>query len=176
MTLRLSARLLSVLACLISPMFGEAATLKDIKIAIHVIDFVSNPPAGRNIVGVVYDPHFHESAEDGQSILESLTQALPHDPSSPKPQLIDIKDLDEAPGVRALIVTDHMKNFYEKLSIYGRHSGTLILSTDLDCVRGAKCTVGIASNPRVEVIVSTQQAKESNILFSEAFRMMVTEY
>ena len=52
----------------------------------------------------------------------------------------------------------------------------LVLSSALDCVRAGNCTVGIASTPRVEVIVSTQQAQASGIQFSEAFRMMVTEY
>lgn len=165
-----------MLACLLSPLAGQAATLKDIKIGIHVIDFVSNPPAGRNVIGVVYDGRVKESADDAQSILDFLVSSLPRNATSAKPQLVDIKDLDEAQGLRAVFVADHMRPLYDKISSFGRRTGTLLLSADLDCVRAAKCTVGIASNPRVEVVVSTQQAQASAIQFSEAFRMMVTEY
>ncbi len=174
--LGLSARLLSALACLLLPLIAEAATLKDVKIGLHVIDFVSNPPAGRNIIGVVYDGRNKESADDAQSIFEFLTASLPRGATAAKPQLVDIKDLEEKSGLRAIMIADHMRASYDKLAAYGRRTGTLLLSTDLDCVRAAKCTVGIASNPRVEVVVSTQQAQASLIQFSEAFRMMVTEY
>jgi len=172
----LSTRLLSVIVSLLLPVLGEAATLKDIKIGVHVIDFVSNPSAGKNSIGVIFDSRIKESADDAQAIFDSLTSTLPHAPNAAKPVMVDIRDLDESQGMRAAIVADHMKPFYDKLSSYGRKTGTLIISTDLDCVRAAKCTVGIASSPRVEIIVSTQQAQASGIQFSEAFRMMVTEY
>ena len=92
------------------------------------------------------------------------------------PFLLDIRDLDESADLRAVIVADRMKSNYDLLADYGRRRHTLVISSDLDCVRAGKCTVGIASAPRVEVIVSTQQAQASDIQFSEAFRMMVTEY
>lgn len=172
---RPSARLLCVLACLLIPFGGEAATPKDIKIGVHVIDFVTNPPAGKSAIGVVYDPRVKESVDDAQVILESLAASLPKSPNASKPVLVDIRELDETQGLRAIVVADHMKPNYEKLSGFGRRNGVLILSTDLDCARAAKCTVGIASTPRVEIIVSAQQAQASGIQFSEAFRMMVTE-
>jgi hypothetical protein len=170
-----STRLLLVLSWLLPLHCGFAATLKDIKIALHVIDFVNNSPPGRTSIGIVYDSHSKDSADDAQSIVESLAAAGSHG-GGLKPVLIDIKDIDDATGLRAVIVADHMKPFYGALSTYGRRTSTLIMSTDLDCVRASKCTVGIASNPRVEVIVSSQQSQASAIQFSEAFRMMVTEY
>jgi hypothetical protein len=90
--------------------------------------------------------------------------------------LIDIRDLEDADGLRVLIVADRMKPYYDILADFGRHTHTLVLSSDLDCARRGKCTVGIASDPRVEVIVNSEQARASGIQFSEAFRMMVTEY
>jgi len=163
-----------VLACLLFPMAGSATSPKDIKIGLHVIDFVTNPPAGRNTVGVIYDSKVKESADDAQAILDSLKSAMSR--SGAKAELIDIHDIDDAAGLRAIIVADHMKPYYDRLAAYGRHVGVLTISTDLECVRASKCTVGIASAPRVEVIVSAQQAQASGIQFSEAFRMMVTEY
>lgn len=165
-----------MLACLLVPVLGGATTLKDVKIGIHVIDFVTNAPSGRTGIGIIYDPRVKESAEDAQLILESLSSPAIHLAADLKPALIDIRDLDEARSLRAVVVADRMKPYYDTLAEFGRRTRTLVMSSDLDCARAAQCTVGIASNPRVEVIVSSQQAQASGIQFSEAFRMMVTEY
>jgi hypothetical protein len=165
-----------VLACLLSPMAVSATSPKDIKIGVHVIDFVTNPPAGKNVIGVLFDSKVKESADDAQIIFDSLTSSLPHGANAPTPVMVDIRDLDDAQNLRAVLVADHMKPHYDKVSAFGHRTGALILSADLDCVRSNKCTVGIASAPRVEVIVSSKQAQASGIQFSEAFRMMVTEY
>jgi hypothetical protein len=169
-------RIAFVLACLLGPACGGATTLKDVKIGIHVIDFVTNMPAGRAGIGIVYDPRIKESAEDAQLILESLSSPALHLAPGLKPQLIDVRDLDDTANLRVVMVADRMKSFYDSLAEFGRRTRTLVLSSDLDCARAGKCTVSVASTPRVEVIVSSQQAQASGIQFSEAFRMMVTEY
>lgn len=162
------------LACLLGPLAAGATSPKDLKIGIHVIDFVTNAPAGRTGFGIVYDSRVRESYEDAQQILDALSgQRLP---GGLKPVLVELRDLEDTSNLRALVIADHMKGAYDQLADYGRRTHTLVLSSDLDCVRAGKCTVGIASAPRVEVIVSTQQAQASGIQFSEAFRMMVTEY
>ena len=165
-----------MLACLLSPIAAGATSPKDIKIGVHVIDFVTNPPAGKNAIGVLYDSKVKESADDAQVILDALSVSLPHGATAPKPILVDIRDLDDAQTLRAVVVADHMKQHFDKVSAFGHRTGALILSADLECVRSNKCTVGIASSPRVEVILSSKQAQASGIQFSEAFRMMVTEY
>jgi len=169
-------RLAVVLGCLLAPLSVGATSPKDIKIGIHVLEFVTNTPPGRAGLGVVYDSRIRDSYDDAQQIFEALTAPGQRLPDGLKPALVDIRDLDDVTGLRALIVADHMKAFYDQLADYGRHRHTLVLSSDLDCVHAGKCTVGIASAPRVEVILGTQLAQASGIQFSEAFRMMVTEY
>lgn len=164
------------LACLLVPLCTSATTLKDVKIGIHVIDFVINAPPGRAGIGIIYDPRIKDSAEDAQTILDTLSAPSQHLPASLKPALIDVRDLDEAARMRAVFVADHMKPHYEALAEFGRRSRMLVMSADPDCARAGRCTVGIGSTPRVEVIVNSQQAQASGIQFSEAFRMMVTEY
>ncbi len=172
----MSLRLMPAIACLLVPLCTSATTLKDVKIGLHVIDFVTNAPPGRTGIAIVYDPRIKESLEDAQAIFEALSAPSQHLPAALKPQLIDVREIDEASRMRAVFVADHMKVHYEALAEFGRRSRMLVLSADLDCVRAGRCTVGIGSNPRVEVIVNSQQAQASDIQFSEAFRMMVTEY
>jgi len=140
------------------------------------MDFVTNAPAGRVGIGIIYDPRIRESADDAQLILESLSSSALHLAPGLKPALIDVRDLDDSADLRVAILADHMKPFYDSLADFGRRTRTLVLSSDLDCARSGKCTVSVASAPRVEVIVSSQQAQASGIQFSDAFRMMVTEY
>lgn len=165
-----------MLACLLGPMAAAATSPKELKIGIHVVDFVTNAPSDRTGFGIVYDSRVHESFEDAQAIMDSLSMPGLKLPAGLKPILIDVRDLDETSKLKVLVVADHMKASYDLLADFGRRTHTLVLSSDLDCVRAGKCTVGIISAPRVEVIVSTQQAQASGIQFSEAFRMMVTEY
>ena len=165
-----------MLACLLVPFAGHATTIKDLKIGVHVIDFVTNTPPGRAGIGIAYDSRNKDSLEDAQQILEALISPALHLPQGLRPILIDIRDLDDGATLRAVVVADRMKPYYDQLAAFGQRSRTLVLSSDLDCARAGKCTVGIASTPRVEVIVSSEQAHASDIQFSEAFRMMVTEY
>ncbi len=165
-----------MLACLLIPVRGGATSLKDVKIGIHVVDFVTNVPPGRAGIGIVYDPRVRESVEDAQLIFDSLSSPSLHLAPGLKPALVDVRELDQAANLRAVMVDDRMKPHYDTLAEFGRRTRTLVLSSDLDCARAGKCTVSITSAPRVEVIVSSQQAQARGIQCSEAFRMMVTEY
>ena len=158
------------------PLSVGATTIKDLKIGVHVIDFVTNLPTGRTGIGIAYDSRNRESLEDAQQILDTLLSPALHLPPGSRPLLIDIRDLDGSVPLRAVVVADRMKPYYDQLAEFGRTSRTLVISSDIECARAGKCTVGIASTPRVEVIVNTRQAQSSGIQFSEAFRMMVTEY
>jgi hypothetical protein len=65
---------------------------------------------------------------------------------------------------------------YAAISEFARKNGVVTISAELSCVRSGICAVGIASTPRVEVIVNRQVSEMSGVDFTEAFRMMVTEY
>ena len=171
-----SPRLMPALACLLIPLCTGATSLKDVKIGTHVIDFVTNAAPGRAGIGIVYDARNKESADDAQTILEALSSPSLHLAPGLKPVLIDVRDVDEAVRLRAIFVADRMKPYYDSLAEFARRNRMLMLSADLDCARAGRCTVGIGSAPRVEVIVNSRQAQASGIQFSEAFRMMVTEY
>jgi hypothetical protein len=169
-------QLWAVLLCAIAPFTVDATTLKDIKIGVHVFDFVISPLNNRASIGVIYDPRNKDSTEDAQAIFDSLMATVARNNSGLRPVMVDVKELDEMGGLRAAVISEHMKPFYDKFATYARRTSTLTLSADLDCVRSNKCIIGIASVPRVEIVVSSQLAQASAIQFSEAFRMMVTEY
>jgi hypothetical protein len=92
------------------------------------------------------------------------------------PVLVDIQDLSSVEGVRVGFVASATEAGFGTILELARKNGMLTISSDLSCVRSGRCTVGVSSAPRVEVIVSRQVSQESGVNFTEAFRMMVTEY
>jgi hypothetical protein len=167
---------LVVLACLALPGTVAATSMKDVRIGIRVLDFVTSPATGRAAIGIVYDARSKESTDDAQAILDWLSPAEGASRPALSPMMVEVQKLDDVQALKAVIVASGMEGHYDQIVAYGRRTGTLIMSSDLGCVRAAKCTIGVASTPRVEVIVSFQEAQSSGIQFSEAFRMMVTEY
>lgn len=158
------------------PLPGWAASGKDVKIALHIIDYILNLPADRTHLGIVYDPLNRDSVDDAQSILGAMQSATGLTQNGNEPLLVEIKTLEQQNRLRGIFVANGMRPYYDRIAAFGRTSRTLILSADLDCVRAGKCTVAVASNPRVEILLNARQAADSAIQFTEAFRMMVKEY
>jgi hypothetical protein len=92
------------------------------------------------------------------------------------PSLFDVHQLDEAVGYRIAIVADGTEAQYDLIRDYARKNLVLTVSSDFSCMRSGSCTVGIASIPRVEVVINRAVAASCGVEFSEAFRLMVREY
>jgi hypothetical protein len=162
--------------CALIPGLCSGTTIKDVKIGLHVLDFIATPIETQASFGIIFDAHNRESSENAKLINNFLTREAARNQAVPRPLLVDIRQLDAIPPLRAAIIADKMKPYFETLSAFGRRTATVTMSSDLDCVRANKCTIGISSAPKVEIIVSTQQVQASAIQFSDAFRMMVTFY
>jgi hypothetical protein len=167
---------LLITVSLLLPQQGSATSEKDVKIAVRVLDFVNAPAVGRSVVGVVFDARNRDSIEDARSILQWLGGASGQSISDMTPVLIDIRKLDSFRDLGALVVAAGLEESYDRIRDYGSSTHTLTISTDLACVRAAKCVVAVSSVPRVEVMISARAASDSGVHFSDAFRMMVTEY
>ncbi len=154
----------------------DATSLKDVKVGVRVFDFVTNLPRGKTNLGIIYDPQRRDSADDAQSILNWFASGAVDNRMGLVPELVDVRRLSEVPGLRAAILADGNEPYFDVIFDYARKNGTLTISSDLACVRDGKCSVGVSSQPRVEVIVSQKASVSCGIQYSEAFRMMVTEY
>lgn len=165
-----------LLTCLIYPSACLATTLKDVQIGVRVIDFLADPPLPRSHLAVIFDSYSKDSQEDARSILTWLTTEPVAAKTSLLPVMVDVHNLEEARGMRVGFVAAATEAGYPAISEFARKNHVVTISSELSCVRAGICTVGIASAPRVEVIVNRRVSETSGVDFIEAFRMMVTEY
>jgi hypothetical protein len=54
-------------------------------------------------------------------------------------------------------------------------SNALSASTDMSCVQAGHCVLGVRAAPKVEIYVSGSAATKAELVFEQAFRLMVKE-
>jgi hypothetical protein len=78
-------------------------------------------------------------------------------------------------GARVIIVPEGQGSAHGQIAQAARAMGALTISTDMSCVRANRCVVGVASAPRVEIVVSRAAARASGVSFARAFQVMIRE-
>lgn len=164
------------LACLIYPSTCFATTLKDVQIDVRIVGFLGDPPPPRSPLAVIFDSRSKDSQEDARNIMTWLSAGADGAKTSLLPVMVDVHHLDEVQGAQVGFVASATESGYAAILEFARRNGVVTISSELSCVRAGICTVGVASGPRVEVIVNRHVSEISGVKFTEAFRMMVTEY
>jgi len=153
-----------------------ATTLKEVQIGVRVVDFLADPPPPGSFLAVIFDSHNKESQDDARNIMTWLSPGSVGGKTSLLPVMVDVHNLDEVQGVRVAFVASATETGYVAILEFARKHAVVTISSELSCVRAGICTVGIASTPRVEVLVNRHVSETSGVTFTEAFRMLVTEY
>ncbi|MDR3441241.1 hypothetical protein [Telmatospirillum sp.] len=164
------------LACLIFSSTCCATSLKEVRIGLRVVDFLAVPLSPHSRLAILYDSRNKDSQDDAKAILSWVIAERNGVKTSVVPVLVDVHSLDTALEFQIGFLAAGTEASYAAVHDFARTHGVLTISSDLSCVRAAKCSVGVLGAPRVEVSVNRQVLEASGIVFSEAFRMMVTEY
>ncbi|MDR3438634.1 hypothetical protein [Telmatospirillum sp.] len=164
------------LSCLLLSDAGNATTLNELKVGVRVFDFLKSAPHGPTPLAVIFDGRNGASVDDARAIVGWVNSGVSSIKATFVPSLFDVHQLDAAADYRIAIVADGTDASYELIRDYALRNLVLTVSSDLSCMRFGSCTVGIASTPRVEVVINREVATSCGIEFSEAFRMMVREY
>jgi hypothetical protein len=90
------------------------------------------------------------------------------------PRRVSLADLAQS-GARIIIVPEGQGASHGAIAAAARQLRAVTLSTDMSCVRSGHCVVGVATSPRVEIVVSRSAATASRVSFSQAFRVMIRE-
>jgi hypothetical protein len=155
---------------------GGATGLKDVQIGVRVVDFLVNPLPQHSRMAIVFDSRNRESRDDSRAILAWVSGEEMGTKTVLDPFLLDVRDLEASADVPVCFLSAGTEASYDAIADVARRHRILTISADLACVRSARCTIGVSSVPRVEVLLSRKQSQESGVAFSEAFRMMVAEY
>ncbi|HSK40741.1 MAG TPA: hypothetical protein VK943_13325 [Arenibaculum sp.] len=160
---------------------GAAETgSKDVQVAAKVFGFTDPPLTGTVRVAIVFAPDVEASRRDADALAGILGTGLAAGKATLVPVPVPLDPvgtgLDGAlDGAGAVFVTAGLAAHHEAIFGAAKARGLLSISTDMDCVRAARCVMGIRSEPRVEIVVNRSAAQASSIAFAPAFRMMISE-
>ncbi len=165
-----------LLVCLAFPGQGQATTLNELRVGVRVLDFLTVPMRGRVPIAIFYDGGVKASVEDAQTIQGWLNSGVSSAKAELVPTLVDTRQLGAVFPFQVAFVAGGTAAYFDQIFNLALKSQAVVISADLACVESGKCTVGVSSTPRVEVIVNRAVATACSVEFSEAFRMMVREY
>ena len=149
-------------------------TAKDIKIAARAVAFMNNPPSGPSVAAIISDPANAASKQEAETIQSAMGSGLKAGKAKLTPALVDVNTLDLG-GAKVAFLTGGLGSHFEAIFSATTAASVLSISTDMTCVNAGKCVVGIASSPKVEIVVSKAARESAGIGFKSAFLMMVKE-
>jgi len=90
------------------------------------------------------------------------------------PQLVK-PDEARRTNVRLFLLTDGVGEAAAEVATAAKANRIVCITTDIEQVKNGNCVMGVRSVPRIEILVNHAAAAASGIVFSTAFRMLITE-
>ncbi len=165
----------AVMVLVYAPPALAETTAKDILVAVRTLGFVVDPPLGTVPLAVVFDPAQPQSAADLQTVIQVLDHGTRVGGITVQPVPVAITELDRLVGFRFVLLMAGVQSYRQVIFDRTRGQGVVTISTDLECVRAGLCVMGVAAQPRVQILVNRTASQAAAVEFLVAFRMMITE-
>lgn len=125
---------------------------------------------------VVHDPDLALNAETAERVVvASRENAFVVDGSALTATPVDVKALPRFSKDQLVYVTSGLDDRHADIAEAARSSGALVVSGDLDCVRGGFCVLGVSLLPRTQMYLSRGAAESAGLSFGANFRAFVKE-
>lgn len=148
---------------------------KDLQVAARALSFVNGMPNGPVKTAVLYDPANAGSKADAEAIKAWIEANPMAGKSKLVPTLVAANDAAGLADAKAAFVAEGSDGQFAAIAAAAASGKIVTISADMDCVRGGHCAVGVASSPRVEILVSRTAAAASGASFASAFLMLIKE-
>lgn len=142
-------------------------TPRDAQLIARAVGFANGLPRGAVDVAVVDGP-------GADAVLAAMGASVSAGGVTLTPRRVSLSVL-AASHARVIIVPEGQASVHAQIAEAARATGALTISTDMSCVRANRCVVGVASAPRVEIVVSRAAARASGVSFAQAFQVMIRE-
>lgn len=162
----IAAALLSA-AVILGAQAQAATSARDLQVIARAVGFVEGLPRGSVDVAVVDGPGADE-------VIAAMGSGVAGGGVTLTPRRVPVGALAGS-GVRVIIVPEGQVGSHAAIAAAARSLHAVTLSTDMACVNSGKCVVGVAAEPRVDIVVSRAAATASAIAFQQAFRVMIRE-
>lgn len=173
---RLSTRLALGAAIVLStalPVWAQVSPL-DIQVAGRALSFLAKPLTGDVTVGIVYNPGNASSQQSAQELQKQLGDGLRVGNLTLRPELVTVAEVGRA-NVGFFFLTPGLGAEAAAMPEITQAKHIPCVTTDLGQVKAGRCTVGVSSSPKIEIVVNRAAAAASGTTFSTVFRMMITE-
>lgn len=173
-------RTLAVLGLLIPAVIADASRPviaaepnKDaVMAAMRTLNFVSLPAGSSVEAAITYDPSSDQSRSQAIALEGMLGSELRAGRIMIRVQKIPVTELQKATGLAVIILTDDLDAHFDKIERKAISGKILNVSFGMKCVEMKKCTMGVQTQPNVEIFVSEEAAASAGINFSAAFLLM----
>ncbi len=163
---RAIAALLAI-SIMFAPMAHAATTPRDLQVIARAVGFINGLPRGIVDVAVVDGP-------GADALIAAMGRGISAGGVTLNARRVSLGRLAQS-GARIVIVPEGQGAAHGAIAAAARQLNAVTLSTDMTCVRSGRCVVGVATSPRVEIVVSRSAATASRVSFSQAFRVMIRE-
>jgi hypothetical protein len=148
------------------------AQTKDIEVAARTFKFIEGAPAGAATLGIVKDASVAESASQADALSAALGGGSTVGGITLTPKVIGPDAID---GVDLVFVTNGLSGAHASIGEAARAKGIMTISTDMACVNAKQCVMGVASSPKVQIVVSRSASAAAGLNLNQALKMMVEE-
>lgn len=150
-------------------------TVRDAQIIARTLSFSDAGPAGTLEIAIVYAPDQANSARQAESLRASIGDSLVAGRVTLRARLVPVDHLDNVTGLAGLFVTSDLGAHLDVVSAMAERLHIPTISSEMACVRAARCIVAFSSQPNVEIVLNHDAANKAGVHFTEAFRMLVRE-
>ncbi len=150
-------------------------TPRDGQIIARTLSFLESASAGVVEIGIAYAPDRPTSVRQAENLRAAIGDSLIAGRITLKARLIPVDQLPSATGIGGIFVTDDLGPHLEEVTAAAQHLHVPTISTEMACVRSARCILAFSSQPTVEIVLNHDAANSAGVRFSQAFRMLVRE-
>jgi hypothetical protein len=161
------------LAALPMPAAAEV-TQTDLLVAGRAIGFMDNLKRGDVRVGIVYDPGVAQSAQQASELNAMMGAGLHIGSLVLRPVMLPIGRLG-SDNSDLFFLTEGLGAEAAKVGRASRAHKISCITFDLTQVHNGNCTMGVQTQPKIEVFVNRAAARESGTDLAGVFRIMITE-
>lgn len=162
-----------ILMASLTPFAAHADASKDILIAGRALTFLENGPAGKVVMGVVFDPSKPASVAEKNAVMAAIGGGLAAGGVTIIGKPVEAGDAGGAAGVGALYVTKGANG--GAVVAAAKAKKIITIGSDVSCATSGACVMSVSADPKVEIVVNRSAAAAAGVVFKSAFRMMIRE-
>jgi hypothetical protein len=140
---------------------------RELQVMARAVGFIQGLPRGVVDVAVVDGP-------GADAVMSAMGAGVSGGGIMMLPRRVPLNQLAQS-GVRVIIVPEGQNASHAAIASAARRIHAVRLSSDMSCVRAGHCVVGVAAQPRVDIVISRSAAGASQISFAQAFRVVFRE-